>query len=84
MGCKYSNLLGEPNKGVHATRISLFGKSFALYDILGTIIGSYILSRYLKKDFWTTLLFVFIAGIILHKLFCVDTTLNKMLFGPSS
>ena len=74
--CKYKNIFGEPKKGVHSYRLL----DFAIMDIIFTIIGAYIISKYSNYNFYKILLFLFILGIILHKLFCVNTTLNSIIF----
>jgi len=73
--CKYKNIFGEPNKGVHSYR--LFG--LAIVDVVMTIIGAYIISLITRYKFSYILVFLFILGIILHKIFCVKTTINKLL-----
>ena len=42
------------------------------------IILSYI---YPKTNIWYILLILFVLGILLHRLFCVKTTLDRFLFG---
>ncbi len=74
--CKYKNIFGEPNTGLHSIRIF----NIAVIDVAMTIIAAYYISYYLKIDFYYTLLFLFVLGIFLHKLFCVNTTINKLLF----
>lgn len=74
--CKYKNALGEPNKGIHSYR--LFG--LAIVDVAFTIIGAGVFSHLTSYKFLPTLLPFFLLGIILHKLFCVDTTINNILF----
>jgi len=74
--CKYKNIFGIPNKGFHSYRI--FG--LAIFDILLTIVGSMILSYLFKKTFIFSFICLFILGIILHRLFCVRTTIDKLLF----
>jgi hypothetical protein len=74
--CKYKNALGEPGKGIHSYR--LFGVSIA--DVIMTLIGALILAYLFKWSFIYTALGLFILGIILHRLFCVRTTLDKLLF----
>ena len=75
--CKYKNALGVPGKGIHSYRV--FG--IAIADVIMTIIGAYILSYIFKWSFIYTLIGLFISGILLHRLFCVPTTIDKMLFG---
>ena len=76
MLCQYKNALGVPKEGIHKYRI--FG--FAAADIVMTIIGAWIISLLTKICYWKVLLTLFIAGIILHRIFCVKTTLDKLLF----
>ncbi len=74
--CPYKYIFGEPNKGVHSHRIF----DLAIVDILGTIVIAYGISQYFNKDFKEILLVLFLLGIILHRLFCVRTTVDKFLF----
>ena len=74
--CKYKNALGIPNEGIHSYR--LFG--VAIIDVIMTIIGALIISYFFKISFIYTLITLFILGIILHKVFCVRTTIDKILF----
>jgi hypothetical protein len=82
MGCKYSTLFGEPNKGIHSSRFYIGNQSFALVDTIATVIGAYFLQKYyfIEYSFWKVLLGLFLLGIILHKLFCVRTTVDKLIF----
>jgi hypothetical protein len=81
MGCKYSTLFGEPNKGIHSSRFYIGKYSFALVDTVSTIIGAYLLQKYYFKTypFWKVLIGLFLLGIVLHRLFCVKTTVDKII-----
>jgi uncharacterized membrane protein len=74
--CKYKNALGEPGKGIHSYR--LFG--IAIADVIMTIIGAFLISYFFEFSFIKTLLVLFLTGIVLHRLFCVRTTIDKLLF----
>ena len=74
--CKYKDALGIPGKGIHSYRIF----NIAIADVIMTIIGAYILSLIFKTPFLYTLIALFVLGIILHKIFCVRTTIDKFLF----
>lgn len=74
--CKYRHILGVEGQGIHSQRI--FG--FALMDILMTFVGAYLLSYLFDTPYLWTLLGLFITGIVLHSIFCVRTTLDKLLF----
>ena len=73
--CKYKDSLGIPNKGIHSYR--LFG--VAIVDVIMTIILAYLISIFTRYNFTKTVIFLFILGIVLHRLFCVDTTINKLI-----
>ena len=85
--CKYKDSLGIPNQGFHTNRIPYL--DVALNDTLATIGGSIILSLIIKYFSPTNFLIIFIActiflfatGIIIHRIFCVNTTLNKSIIG---
>lgn len=74
--CKYKDIFGKPNTGVHSYRIF----NIAIVDVLLTILVAFIIARLLKKPFWIVLLILFLLGIILHHLFCVRTTIDKYIF----
>jgi hypothetical protein len=74
--CKYKNIFGEPNTGFHSYRIF----DIAVVDTVSTIILAVILSYFLKIKFLIVLFALFILGIVMHHLFCVRTTIDKLLF----
>lgn len=74
--CQYKNILGEPGKGVHSFRIF----NFAIFDIVSTILLAYVIHKVFKIELITSLVICFLSGIILHRIFCVETTLDKILF----
>jgi len=78
--CKYKDYFGKPGEGSHSYRFL----NLAIVDVILTIIGSYIISRIFNYSFLNTTIFLFILAIIMHKIFCVDTTLNLLIFGQSS
>ena len=74
--CKYKNIFGVPGEGIHKYRFL----NMALADILLTLLASIIISYLFKLSFLITTISLFILGIILHRLFCVRTTIDKLLF----
>ena len=76
MLCKYKDSLGVPKKGVHQYRIF----NIAIVDVLLTIILAFIISYSFNINFLLTLIILFLSGIILHKIFCVKTTVDKIIF----
>ena len=75
--CKYSNVLGEPGKGVHSFKIF----NFAVFDVIATVLLGYFASKLFKTDLTLTIIVCFIVGIISHRLFCVKTTADRLIFG---
>ena len=77
MLCEYKNLFGKPNEGVHSYRIF----NIAIVDVFLTIIGAFIIYLFLPSyNFFIILFSLFVLGIVMHKLFCVKTTVDKLLF----
>lgn len=74
--CRYRNSLGEPGKGIHSYRFA----GLAIVDVVFTILAALILSRWTGSFGWTAVA-LFAAGIILHRLFCVETTVDRLIFG---
>ena len=76
--CQYRDIFGQPRTGAHALRLF----DVAIVDVVLTVLGAYILSMYIPAiPFWTILLSLFIFAIILHRLFCVNTKINTLIFG---
>ena len=74
--CKYRNALGVPGKGAHSIRLG----GVAVVDVIMTLVGAYIISYYARTSFAWTAAGFFLLGIILHRIFCVRTTIDKLLF----
>ena len=77
--CKYKDALGLPGKGIHSFQIG----GIAVADVVMTIIGALIISFIFNVKFVYTLIFLFLLGIFLHRIFCVRTTIDKLLFPKS-
>jgi len=71
--CPFRNILGKPREGIHQYRLF----DIAIADVLLTIALAFLISR---RYFWQVLVFLFILGIVLHRLFCVRTTIDRLLF----
>ena len=74
--CKYRNALGVPGKGVHSLRLG----GVAIMDVAMTLVGAYIIAYYARASFAWTVAGLFLLGIVLHRLFCVRTTIDRLLF----
>jgi hypothetical protein len=73
--CKYSTSLGIPNVGFHEHVLGV-----AIFDVIGTIVIGIIIALLFKWNILITISILFILGIVAHRLFCVRTTLDKILF----
>jgi hypothetical protein len=77
MLCAYKDIFGKVGEGVHSYRIA----NIAIVDVILTILGAYILHIIFPNYTFTMILLVlFILGILLHRIFCVRTTVDKLLF----
>jgi len=77
MACAYKNLFGKVGEGAHSYRIF----DIAIVDVIMTIIGAFLLHRFFPAySFGMILVMFFLLGIVLHRVFCVRTTVDKMLF----
>ena len=76
--CKYKDVLGIPKTGLHSYRVF----NIAVVDVLLTFLLAKFIQYYIMKEteFGIILVFCFIFGIILHRVFCVKTTIDKLLF----
>ena len=81
--CVYSEemqkIFGPIGEGIHSYRIY----DIAILDVLFTIIGAYFIHHFLLPNipFCQVLLGLFLLGIVLHRIFCVRTTVDKWIFG---
>lgn len=74
--CKYADIFGKPNTGLHSYRFF----NIAIVDVILTIIGGYSISKLFNYKTKDTIIILFMIGIIMHRLFCVDTTIDKLIF----
>lgn len=87
--CIYKDIFGQERLGVHSFRIF----DIAIVDLSLTIMAAYYFSRnFIDSDkekttfstwynFLKIFLFFIILGIIIHRIFCVNTTINRLIFG---
>jgi len=74
--CQYRNIAGAPGTGIHAYR--LFNVS--MVDVIGTALMAVLFSYFFNISIFISLAIFFGAGIVAHRLFCVRTTFDKILF----
>ena len=81
--CKYAEIFGKPGEGVHSIRVF----DIAIVDVVMSIIVAlflYYVINYMfsiNVSYWVYLIILFLMGILMHRLFCVKTTIDKLLFG---
>lgn len=73
--CQYRHIFGKVGEGVHSFRIL----NVAIVDLGLTIIGAKIIGDYYGFSFIKTILILLVSSIFIHKLFCVETTLTKLI-----
>ena len=74
--CKYKDIFGKPGKGVHSYRFM----NIAVVDVAATLLVAFLIAYFTKRPFLNVSIILFILGIISHRLFCVTTTVDKLLF----
>lgn len=90
--CKYRDVLGKTRQGIHARRIGTVKTNFSVNDIISTFVGALVIAAIFAYfglfgantlDPFTlygiVLISLFVAGILLHRLFCVKTTIGQMI-----
>lgn len=76
--CKYKDILGKPGEGLHSYRIL----DIAIMDVLFTILLAKFIQYHFfdAYSFWPIFIICFLLGVILHRIFCVKTTLDQLFF----
>lgn len=85
---KYRDLFGRAGSTAGLRKYRVFG--IAILDVSVVVLFGAILTELLRRVsgranfwglFWRVLLVLFIFGIIVHRVFGVRTTVDKMIFG---
>jgi hypothetical protein len=72
----FDKIIGVPGVGIHSYRIF----NIAYMDVLVVLIGSILLARIMKWNYTRTIVAMFILGIVVHRIFDVKSTVDKLLF----
>lgn len=75
--CKFRHIFGKEGEGVHAIRLL----DIAVLDLFFTVLAACLISFFTGWHAITVLITLLILGILLHRVFCVNTTVNKAIFG---
>jgi hypothetical protein len=92
--CRFKDILGVPGKGLRQYRLFNIAIIDVIGTILLAFLVQFLIVFTIKKfgsnihkyidglfGYIITLLCLIVLGIILHRVFCVNTTVNKYLFG---
>lgn len=74
--CKYRNALGVPGQGLHAYRFM----GIAIMDLVLTVVAAAVIARVAGWSFGYVFIGLLALGVFLHRLFCVRTTVDRLLF----
>ncbi len=74
--CKYKDAFGKIGTGIHSYRVF----DVAILDFVVTAIVAYIITLITGIRFLYTSIGLFVLGIFVHRMFCVQTTIDKLLF----
>jgi len=74
--CMYKDIFGKVGTGVHSLRLF----NIAIIDTLLTFLLAYIINSELKSNLLLIFFLLILASILIHRIFCVETTLTKMVF----
>ena len=74
--CKYKDIFGKPGEGPHQYRIF----NIAIIDTLLTVLLAYVIAYFSGISLIYVIPGTFLLGIVAHRLYCVRTTVDKLLF----
>lgn len=74
--CDYRDLFGKPNEGIRKYRIA----DIAIYDVSVIVVIGFAISYFTKISIWIVWFVLFVSGVIVHRMFCVRTGIDKLLF----
>lgn len=75
--CSYRHIFGIEKEGVHKYRLF----NIAIVDTILTMLLAFALALYFKTSFLLVFFILIVIATLLHRLFCVESTLTKMAFG---
>jgi hypothetical protein len=75
--CKYRGVFGMPRDGVHSTRFI----GMAAVDLVATLGIALGISMWTRANMLAVFAGLMALAIVIHRLFCVNTAINKLIFG---
>lgn len=78
MACQYSEIFGRVGEGAHSYRIF----NIAVVDVVLTVLLGLVMKWLImpKTSIVVILSVLFLVGIVLHRIFCVRTTIDRLIF----
>lgn len=74
--CKYRHIFGKEGQGVHSLRVF----NIAIVDLALTLAAAYGIAKYMEWNLAIVFVAIMIIAVLVHKAFCVETTLTKLVF----
>ena len=74
--CKHKDMFGKPGEGTHSYRFM----GVAIVDVILTILVAWLISFLSGWPLWICIVSFFVLGIIAHRLYCVRTKIDTLLF----
>ncbi len=78
--CRYKDLLGAPGQGLHRFQVG----GVAVADVAASVVLALLVAWAVGfgwRSFVVALVAVLAVGVLLHRLFCVRTTVDRWIFG---
>ena len=72
----FDKTIGVPNVGIHSYRIF----NIAYMDVIVVLISAILIAWAMKWSYIKTIIGVFIFGVIVHRMFCVRSAVDKFIF----
>jgi hypothetical protein len=76
--CQYKDLFGKAGTTAGLRKYRVFG--IALLDVSVTLVCAIFIAWLFRFPYLQTIVAIFILGVFVHRIFCVRTAVDKMLF----
>jgi len=70
-------MFGKEREGIHAIRFF----DIAIIDVIFSVLGGIVIAKAMKWNVILCIVVLFVIAIIAHRVFCVNTKINTLLFG---
>ena len=80
MSCPYKDALGVPGQGFHSFRLFNIALGDVVLLLLFALLVQWIINKFSTCSYNLAVLISFLIGIAVHRIFCVRTTIDQLLF----